>query len=202
MIELTKKYAKRLGGALEVTDIGNHQLRIVFFDNQEDDLARIRRQLLGVGILEFRLLHPKLIDLKNPPEKHLVPDGYEVQTMLCSDDDGRDDTRYYLVEPGAQMNETVVAYTEVTHDDFGSFSVTLHLTPVGKARLAEVTGSNVGRHLGILFDGTLYCAPRIIARIESDSAQITGQFTQREALELANILNNPLGLPASITVEP
>ena len=34
--------------------------------------------------------------------------------------------------------------------------------------------------------------------IPSGSAEITGQFSQREALELANVLNNPLDLPLDI----
>ena len=46
-----------------------------------------------------------------------------------------------------------------------------------------------------MLDGKLYSAPTVREEIDSGSAEITGQFTQREAIELANVLNNPLDLP-------
>ena len=202
MIELTTKRAKELGGETEVSDLGNHQLRVTFFDHQEQDLARIRRRMLGIGILEFRILHPTLVFLTVPPAVSSIPEGYELMSMLCTEMDGRDVEFYNLVQRTAEMTETVVTYTEAVPDDYGGYMIMLHLTPAGQSRFAEVTGANIGRHLGIVFDGKLYSAPMIRDRIESDAAQITGRFTQREALELANILNNPLGLPATLTVEP
>lgn len=152
-------------------------------------------------MLEFRILHPELNYLLVPPHESSIPEGYEVMSMLCTQEDGRDVEFYNLVQRAAQMTETVVAHTEVVRDSYGNYMVLLHLTPEGRARFAELTGANIGRHLGIVFDGKLFSAPMVRDRIATDSAQITGQFTQREALELANILNNPLGLPATLTVE-
>ena len=47
----------------------------------------------------------------------------------------------------------------------------------------------------IVLDGNLYSAPTVHDEIDSDSAQITGSFTDREAINLANVVNNPLDLP-------
>ena len=44
----------------------------------------------------------------------------------------------------------------------------------------------------------MYSAPGVSEEIGGGRAQISGQFTQREALELANVLNNPLDLPLRI----
>src|SRR6266700_746594 len=60
--------------------------------------------------------------------------------------------------------------------------------------------------LAIVLDGELYSAPRIIQPIENGRGQITGNFDVKEALELANVLENPLEAPVKIieerTVDP
>ena len=55
----------------------------------------------------------------------------------------------------------------------------------------------VGEPLAIVLDGKLYSAPTIQA-VLSKNAQITGNFSQREAIELANVLNNPLAVELSV----
>ena len=52
--------------------------------------------------------------------------------------------------------------------------------------------------LAIVLDGKLYSAPTVREEINSDSAEISGSFTQREAFDLANVLNNPLDLPLQV----
>ena len=52
--------------------------------------------------------------------------------------------------------------------------------------------------LAIVLDGRLYSAPTVREEINSDSAQITGSFTDREAINLANVLNNPLDVELRI----
>ena len=46
-----------------------------------------------------------------------------------------------------------------------------------------------------MLDGELYSAPVIQTPIETGSGQITGQFDDQEAFELANVLENPLRAP-------
>ena len=54
------------------------------------------------------------------------------------------------------------------------------------------------QRLAIVLDGELYSAPVIQTPIETGSGQITGQFDNREAFELANVLENPLRAPLRI----
>src|SRR5205823_6911161 len=74
------------------------------------------------------------------------------------------------------------------------------------AKFGEITRENVGRRLAIVLDGALYSAPVIRSPIETGRGQITGQFDQKEASELANALENPLRAPlhlkASHRVDP
>jgi SecD/SecF fusion protein len=83
---------------------------------------------------------------------------------------------------------------------YGKPEVILEFTKEGRARFADVTrliaegGQRSGQlgRLAIVLDGKLYSAPTVREEINSDSAQITGSFTDREAINLANVLNNPL----------
>ena len=61
-----------------------------------------------------------------------------------------------------------------------------------------MTRNNIGQRLAIVLDGELYSAPNIQSAIETGSGEITGHFTDQEALELANVLQNPLRAPLSI----
>ncbi len=88
-------------------------------------------------------------------------------------------------------------------DLYGKYEIIMQFTDAGRKRFAEVTrdiaaeGQKTGRpgRLAIVLDGTLYSAPTVKEEIDSPSAQITGSFTDREAINLANVLNNPLDLP-------
>jgi len=91
-------------------------------------------------------------------------------------------------------------------DEFGRFKILLRFTKEGGKQFADITraiadeGKRAG-HLGqlaIVLDGKLYSAPTVREEIPSGSAEISGSFTQREAIELANVLNNPLDLPLEI----
>jgi len=61
------------------------------------------------------------------------------------------------------------------------------------------TGSNVGRRMAIVLDGTIQTAPTLNSRI-SDSGQITGIPTLEEAADTALVLRSG-SLPISLTVE-
>src|SRR5438105_14319998 len=70
----------------------------------------------------------------------------------------------------------------------------------------KMSRENVGRRLAIVLDGALYSAPVIQPASETGRGQITGQVDQKEAFELANVLENPLRAPlklkASHRVDP
>ena len=98
-------------------------------------------------------------------------------------------------------------------DEFGRFKINLRFNAAGSKRFAEVTreiaeysrqlqqqtgNANARARLAIVLDGKLYSAPGVEKEISGGSAEISGSFTQREAFELSNVLNNPLDLPLQI----
>jgi SecD/SecF fusion protein len=71
----------------------------------------------------------------------------------------------------------------------------------GAELFAQITKENIGKQLAIVLDGELYSAPVIQGEIPGGRGRITGTFTPEEAIELANVLENPLETPVKIIEE-
>ncbi len=153
--------------------------------------------------LDFRVVHPTLTPAMVPAGQ--VPPGYEIMT-LDDESRGQSVSYDYFVKRIPEMTGESIADAYPATDELGRFRIVLRFTSEGSARFAEVTGmiADEGRRAGregqlaIVLDGKLYSAPTVRQQIIGDSAEITGRFTQREAVELANVLNNPLDLPLKI----
>ncbi len=154
--------------------------------------------------LDFRLVHPTLRPGMVPPGQ--IPPGYEIMVLEDEARTGEVVSYEYFVKRIPEMTGESIADAYPATDELGRFRVVLRFTSEGARRFAEVTGmiaaegQRAGREgqLAIVLDGKLYSAPTVRQQIIGDSAEITGRFTQREAEELANVLNNPLDLPLQI----
>jgi preprotein translocase subunit SecD len=105
---------------------------------------------------------------------------------------------YYLVRRVATVTGREVRNASPTIDEYGMQAIKFSLNADGAAKFARVTGENVGRLLAIILDNTVTSAPSIKERISGGEANITGTFTQQEALDLALVLKSG-ALPASLT---
>jgi RNA polymerase sigma factor (sigma-70 family) len=109
-----------------------------------------------------------------------------------------------VVRPGAdaQADETLYVQKKVLLDqtDLKSASVITNrpagkpwiqitFTDAGAKRFAKVTHQNIGKRLAIIIDGRLYSAPTIRSEIPGGQAQITGNFSEPEAQDLAAKIN-------------
>src|SRR6185436_502146 len=150
--------------------------------------------------LDFRVVHPAL----SPGPGVDTPPGYELLTLDYEGRRGETGVEEVFVKRIPEMDGTGIATSYARPDMYGKPEVVLQFTKEGKARFAEVTrniaegGRNAGRlgRLAIVLDGKLYSAPTVKEEINSDSAQISGgNMTDREAINLSNVLNNPLDLP-------
>ena len=79
------------------------------------------------------------------------------------------------------------------------YLVMLDLTDEGSEIFAEITAANVGNAISIYMDDILLSSPTVNEAISGGSAQITGDFTSQEAMELANQINGG-ALPFSLEV--
>ncbi|MDD5068465.1 MAG: protein translocase subunit SecD [Candidatus Pacebacteria bacterium] len=67
--------------------------------------------------------------------------------------------------------------------------VSLEFNSEGKDLFAKITKANIGKPLAIVLDGNVISAPSIREEIKDGKAQITGQFTVKEAQTLVRDLN-------------
>ncbi len=101
----------------------------------------------------------------------------------------------YLLEPAKLLGEDVeTAEARLQTNDQGQATslddwvVSLTWTPEGQRKWAEFTSQNVGNQVAVVLDGRVVSAPNIRQAITSGQTEISGDFSQKEATELANIL--------------
>ncbi len=155
-------------------------------DNPEvlDDIKRPAR-------LDFREVHRT-----DRPGIDPVPFGYEAMTLSReSGDQVFEETLYINKFPA--LTGKYVDKANAVQNSVGGYEISLSFDSEGSSRFGDLTsklaptqGNPPGR-LAIVLDGKLYSAPNVNEPIYGN-ASISGSFTQREAVELANVLNNPL----------
>jgi len=108
------------------------------------------------------------------------------------------------------MTGEAISYSTVQHDSYGKPLIAMRFTSDGRKRFAAVTrdiaasGDKASGRMGqlaIVLDGELCSVPTVKEEIDSDNAEITGYFTEREAFRLANDLNNPLDVPLKVMTQ-
>lgn len=142
--------------------------------------------------LEFRRVHPDLEPDTTP--KNRYPIGYEVLAEEIEDRrSGEVYERRQFVKLIPEATGEIVDDAFASQTQAGGYQINLVMTSEGADTFRQVTERMVGEPLAIVLDGKLYSAPTIQG-VLSRNAQITGSFSQREAIELANVLNNPLAV--------
>lgn len=180
--------------------VGDNRIEVQLPGVNTKDNPEIVSNVQKPARLDFRLVYP----FGTPASLGETPAGYEVMT-LEQEERGRTVTEELYVKRLPEITGDIVSSAFARLDNYGKPEVIILFTKDGKSRFAQVTreiaqqgGQSGPGRLAIVLDGKLYSAPSVREEINSDSAQITGNFTDREARELANILNNPLDLPLQI----
>ncbi len=163
--------------------------------------------------LEFRQVHRFERPAETDREHSLkaLPEGggssaiatYEVLTQRDVDArTGEASLNRYYVRKRADATGAIIRQASGRSDDGLSFYVDMRFTDEGSKKFGDLTAriaeGNVGGAIGqlaIVLDGKLQSAPTVREAIRSSGATITGSFTRDEAVELANVLNNPLEFP-------
>jgi preprotein translocase subunit SecD len=89
------------------------------------------------------------------------------------------------VSPQLVLSNDDIASAEYLPDTGAGPSVGIVFTAAGAKTFADFTAAHVGEMAAILIDGRVTSAPTIRDPVTSGRAQITGQFTEAEAKELA-----------------
>ena len=149
------------------------------------------------ALLEFSVVHRTL----NPRNTAVTPVGYRLMTEEREDPQtGKIEEIPYFVKSIPDMTGKSIKEANAAISPYGGNLVSMEFTTEGAKRFADITTKmaednaktgTVGQ-LAIVLDGKLQSTPTVREPITGGSAQITGNFSQREAMNLANVLSNPL----------
>ena len=137
-------------------------------------------------------LSKKFAALDCTDEKNLVGGGDAPDQPLVTCD--RDGTSRFVLGPAEVLGRQVrSASAAIDQQGTGGWFVTLNFNKEGTKKFGEITQRVVSltppqNQVAIVLDGLVVSAPRIIDAILGGQAQITGNFTQQEASDLANVL--------------
>ena len=87
---------------------------------------------------------------------------------------------------GSTLTDAKVGFSQTTNLPVINFT----LNSEGAKKFGDYTGANVGKRLAIVLDNKVYSAPSINERIGGGSGQISGNFTQEEARDVAVALRS------------
>ena len=110
----------------------------------------------------------------------------------------REDAPYYhlialkaMRDGRAALGGEVITAAKVEHNKWSPEPVIdLSMNAEGARCWQYLTRDNVGKSIGIVVDGQLYSYPTVMCEIECGRSQITGNFTEEEAADLANMLSS------------
>lgn len=175
-----------------IRPVGDDAIEIQIAGLSTKDNPEVLEDLKKPARLEFRSVHQTL-----RPDTTLEKDypiGYEVLSEEINDrKTGEVYERRLFVKMIPEATGEIIDSAFVSQTPTGSFQVNLKMTNEGAEILESVTERLINKPLAIVLDGKLYSAPTI-NDVLSKNAQITGSYSQREAIDLANVLNNPLSV--------
>ena len=117
-------------------------------------------------------------------------DSPDLPLVTCD----RDGSARYILGPAEVLGTQVKnASAAIDQEGSGGWFVSLDFNKEGSGKFSAVTQRVVSlaapqNQVAIVLDGLVVSAPRIISAITGGRAQITGDFTQQEASDLANVL--------------
>ncbi len=116
--------------------------------------------------------------------------------------------RPVLIKKQVLMTGQDLTEAKVSLGDRSPFPhVAITFNAAGAKQFEEITGANVKKRMAIILDGTVYSAPVIQERISGGNAQISGNFSDAEAKDLAIVLRAgalpvPMDMLQNVSVGP
>mgnify|MGYP006274352535 CR=1 FL=1 len=166
--------------------------RIILEVPGEPDPRRIKDLLSQSGQLTFSLVDDSASRVQQALETGRAPPGWRLL------EDAETGERLLVNNTPVVTGSDVATASQGYDPDDNSPAVNFRLTGAGQQRFAQVTQEYTGRRFAIVLDERVMSAPRINEPIYGGNVQITGNFTMREANDLAAIIEAG-ELPAELT---
>lgn len=201
-VEVLRKRVDRFGVAEPVIQPeGNNRILIQLPGLSEARIEDAKTTIQKVAYLEFRLVYPDP-DSASLIRDGTIPAGYEIMSLPGSKVNGTNAPGEKLLVKKKPEMVGGIKYAALSRDNFGRPLIEFGLDPAATTTFANVTRENVRHRLAIVLDGELKSAPSIDEPIENGSGEIKlGGASDQEAVQLINVLQNPLKAPVSIIGE-
>jgi preprotein translocase subunit SecD len=162
-------------------------------------------ELIGrTARLEFKMVREDI-----PPSSPIVPDDAELLKEKTVDPvTGAVSEVPFVLQKKSLITGDLLTDAQVRIDSqFNQPYVAIEFNSLGAKLFDQVTAANVGKRFAIVLDNTIYSAPVIRERISGGSAQISGNFTEKTASDLAIVLRAgalpaPVKIIQNVTVGP
>jgi preprotein translocase subunit SecD len=190
-IEILRKRIDAMG-AVNPSILKQGSNRIVVEAPGESDPERLKAVIGKTAKLTFQMVDGDVSqdDLKSG---RLPPDD----EMLPSDDKHQE---AYVVKKRAMVTGEMLTSASASHDpETNGPDIAFAFNGQGARRFGEVTSQNVGKPFAIVLDKRVISAPVIQNAIMGGTGQITGEFTEDSAHDLALMLSSG-ALPAPLNV--
>jgi len=154
-------------------------------------------ELIGkTARLEFKLVREDI-----PPTSTNIPEDTEIlQEKSVDPTTGAVTEIPFVVQKKSLITGDLLTDAQVRIDSqFNQPYVAIEFNSLGAKLFDQVTAANVGKRFAIVLDNTVYSAPVIRERISGGSAQISGNFTEKTAADLAIVLRAG-ALPAPVKI--
>jgi SecD/SecF fusion protein len=205
-VEVIRKRVDQFGVSEPIiTPQGTDRILVQIPGLNPEQIKDARFQLQQVAKLEFRLVHPDSDNLVPEIEAGtaLPPSGYSIEPNRHGIE-GRSLERKLLIKRKADLLGDQVTRAGAYYDTNG-WGVHLQFDSGGAAKFGELTKQvfEERSRMAILLDGKVISAPGVEnGPIYGGSAQISGgQMSEKEARDLASVLENPLQNPVTIEEE-
>ncbi|HPX62019.1 MAG TPA: protein translocase subunit SecD [Deltaproteobacteria bacterium] len=146
--------------------------------------------------LEFKMVREDV-----PPGSAVIPEDAELlKERIVDPTTGAVSEAPFVVQKKTIITGDLLTDAQVRIDSqFNQPYVAIEFNSLGSKLFDQVTATNVGKRFAIVLDGNVYSAPVIRERISGGSAQISGNFTEKTAADLAIVLRAG-ALPAPVKV--
>ncbi len=197
-VEVIRKRVDQYGVSEPViTPQGTDRILVQIAGLDTKQIEEAKGQLQRVAKLEFSIVDEST-DLEAVKAGQAVMDPSLVAKPFRPSKENPDaDPREILVKRRPALTGESVTRAFAFFDQQG-YGVSLELDAEGAKVFDEVARQNRGRQMAILLDGEVISAPVLQSDHYGGRAQITGNFSDKEARDLASALENPLRVPVKI----
>jgi protein-export membrane protein SecD len=165
--------------------------RIVVQAPGESDPEKLKRVIGQTAKLTFQMVDETVT--AQEAQAGRVPPGSELLP-------GEEREPFVLVKKRVLVSGESLTMAKPGFDQYGRPSINFRFNGQGSRKFGDATARNIGKRFAIVLDGKVISAPVIQSAITGGTGEITGNFTQESATELANLLQGG-ALPAPLKVE-